>query len=255
MINYYGSQEELYRKELDILLANHSVASSPNIDIYPTKFGLGHRFHVFEEHGYAVAQAPLILILDDDVTTTCDGIHKLVAALTSKTMDTLYQNGTSNINGNSSRNNNKQLKSKLPFSSLVAMSIERGADYKKNGNIQYVYKKGKGIALTTSLLLPVELIKFFTSVVPESVLAPLDENKNCEDILMNYISAFLNENHATMYHLKFSKFIPELSKKGKSSGLSTTKNTMFHRSSCIYWIDKLFRPFDTKLLPMHAASK
>ena len=246
MINYYGSQLDSYRQDLGILLANYTAASRLKVDIYPTQFGLGHRFHVFEEHGYAAARSPLILILDDDVTTTCEGIHKLVTALRSKTKVALHHH---NITLKQNSNHHGQM-GVLPFSSLVAMSIERGAHYNKNGNIQYLYKKGKGVALTTSLLLPVELLKFFTSVVPESVLAPLDTNKNCEDILMNFVSAFLNNNHATEHRLKFSKFIPELSKKGTATGLSTTKNTMFHRSSCIYWLDKLFRPFDTKLLPM-----
>jgi hypothetical protein len=230
VINYYGSEERVYRQELESSLEGHTAASRLRIGIFPTQYGLGHRFHVFEEHGYAIAQSPLVLILDDDVTTTCDGVRHLLTALRKKT-----------------DNRTDKLKERLPFSSLVAMSIQRGAAYKTNGDIQYVYKKGKGIALTTSLLLPLELIRFFVHSIPEEVLKPIDDNKNCEDILMNFVSAFLNNNHAMDNRLKYSKFIPDLVKPG--TGLSLTKNTMFHRSSCIYWIDKLFQSFDIKLLP------
>ena len=192
------------------------------VDIYPTQYGLGHRFHVFAEHGYAAARSPLILNLDDDVKITCKSIHKLFKKL---------------------RINAIVQKQHLSFSNMVSLSIERGASYHKNGDIQYLLRNGRGIALTPSCLLPLELMKFLVDVMPEEILAPIDKIKNCEDIMMNFASAFLNVNHASGHQrLIFANVIQKLNWHGLA-----TNNTVFHRSSCIYWLDKVFRSFNTRL--------
>jgi hypothetical protein len=219
VINFYGAEVGAYREELRVLLTNYSAPSRLKVDIYPTQFGLGHRFHVFEEHGYAAAQSPLVINMDDDVMTTCPDIQRAVARLS---------------------NDPKQ--PAFPVSDLLALSLVRGVRYKGNGDIQYLMK-GKAIALTISFLLPVELMKFFADVMPAEMLAVVDDVKNCEDIMMNFVSAFLNKNDASKHKIEIVKNIRKL----RGHGLSH-KNTLFTRSCCVYWLDKIFRRFDTKLL-------
>lgn len=232
VLNYYGEEADTYRRELNVVLANYSTPVRLKVGVYPTTYGLGHRFHVFDEHGYDIALSPLILNLDDDVVINCDSLKKKLQILSRMSIDHKRFHESSSP----------------PMSKLVAATSPgklRGVAYKENGDIEYI--QSKGLALTPALLLPLELFKYFVDVIPVEMLRPIDEMLNCEDILMNFVSAFLNENNATAMSCDSNRKTASLIPTTSYDGLSKT-NTIFHRSNCIYWFDKVFNHFGTALL-------
>lgn len=228
ILNYYGKKVDIYRRELDILLTNYSSPTNRlKVSVYSTTYGLGHRFHVFDEHGYHIALSPLILNLDDDMVVNCDELKNQLQIVGRMT---LYH---------------KKLREPLPISKLVAATnsgVRRGAIYESNGNIEYVSRNHSGIALTPAVFMPLELFKFIVEVIPEEMLKPIDEILNCEDIMLNFVSAFLNNNVATSVscNARTAFSMPIIAHAGLG-------NSLFRRSSCIYWLDKVFDHFDTAL--------
>ena len=220
-LQYYGNNVSSILEE-EIMHFNVNKFSESlikeKVHIIQTNAGLGHRFHIFGDEYKHVE--PFVLTLDDDAVVGCkklsSHLHKIM-----------------------------QMESRSSvLSRVIAIARSREVKYCEDGTIRYVggpRLTHKSIALTMALLAPTEMLHLFTTMLPNEMFDTIDHSLNCEDILMNYFSGFLNQNVGLSYSADIATVWDS-----SNHGLSH-KNGARSRSDCVYLYNKLFSEFGMTL--------
>ena len=308
-LSYYGGFKDQFEKEIGLSSLREKIV------FVPIKYGLGHRFHFFNElskSGFDFDD-DYVINLDDDLTISCASIDDILFTINSderlsfnnhrllrkeesiksrsiftqqkrtkpksksggykksnikppddttshtgsyistqqkrakpKSKSGDYKNSSIKPRDDSTRHTYTYINIEHCYSIIALKFVRKVAVYKDC--LQYSLDRGKQgvIGLTNAAIIPRLLMEYTIKIVPEVVFRDIDLMKNCEDILLNFVSAFLNNNTGV------SAFIDTAKEISPSTPLSLSKsNKRYSRAWCVHWISFIFSPFQVFPTPIN----
>ncbi|CEM11531.1 unnamed protein product [Vitrella brassicaformis CCMP3155] len=186
--------------------------NTSKVRLAPGKRGLGDRYFVTEH-----ITTPFTVIVDDDKSFSCDLMHGLLLAA-----------------------------QRFPNKIITVKKNNRHVYLCKDTQLLWYYRPERyriepdgAIGLTSAALVPTSLMKAYRTMIPPSVIALINRELNCEDMLFNWLAARLNPDNESSVFLSYSGGgIFDGRMGGKA--LCKRKNSVQRRSACLNYIRAMF---------------